>query len=623
MLNLRFGELAKKESAPFIRASARRAAILEVFDGESLVVTCAPEKWTEALAAGEQELRRALEHGFQQAELDEMRAGALRGLDEAVEREATAASRMLLSRILNATENRAVPTDAETRRRILKPAIEALTVEACHEALKAGWAEGALGVSATGDLDLGDDAADELRAAYEASAKTPVDAAEKIETDAFAYASDPAKAGKIASREHVEDLDFHMVRFENGVALNVKRTDFRENQVMLTVNFGEGQLTADPKDVNTLQIVASSVMNGGGLEAHSTEDLRRITAGKQVGVGFSIGPDRFALRGGTTAEDLLLECELACASLTAPGWREDGLVQLRRQIPMMFMQMKHTPQGPMQTDFMPALFSGDPRYGMPSEEALAGCGVEEVRAWLEPVLADAPIEVTLIGDLDVDETIAAAARTFGMLPKRRDWKAFEERRVSPLPKTGLQQKHAIDTQIPKSLVLIVFPTTDGIEIERRRRLNMLNQVVMDRLRIEVREKLGAAYSPGSMAQSSEVNPGVGMLFMQAMSDPDKVDTLVEACLGVADSLAKDGVTDEELDRLREPILNRRRDGKRQNSFWMQILSRAQSDAAHLAGMRAGDAFYEGVEAAALTPLAKEYLPRERASILIVNPKPGE
>lgn len=623
ILNLRFRELAKDESAPFISARAMRAAILEVFDGEGLSISCTPEQWREALAAGEQELRRALEHGFQQAELDEIRADALRALDEAVEREKTAGSRQLLSRILNATENRSVPTDAKTRREILKPAIEALTVEACHEAFKAGWSEGDLGISATGNLDLGDDAADELRAAYEASQKVAVEAAEKIEESEFAYASDPNEKGEIASREHVEDLDFHMVRFENGVALNVKKTDFRENQIMLTVNVGEGQLTADPAELMVLQIVSGPVMNGGGLEAHSDEDLRRITAGKQVGVGFSIGPDRFVLNGGTTAEDLLLECELACASLTAPGWREDGLVQLRRQIPLMFMQMKVSPQGPMMMEFMPELFSNDPRYGLPPQEALEACGVDEVRAWLEPIMKDAPIEVSLVGDLDVEETIEIAARTFGTLPKRRDWKSFDERRKSPAPKTGVKQKHAIDSQIPKSLVRIVFPTTDGIEVERLRKLNMLNQVVMDRLRIEVREKLGAAYSPGSAAQSSEVNPGVGMLFMQAMADPENVDTLVDACLGVAESLSKEGVTDEELDRLREPILNRRRDAKRQNRFWMNILSRAQSDATHLDDMRAGDAFYEGVKAADLTPLAKEYLKPERASILIVNPKPKD
>ena len=72
----------------------------------------------------------------------------------------------------------------------------------------------------------------------------------------------------------------------------------------------------------------------------------------------------------------------------------------------------------------------------------------------------------------------------------------------------------------------------------------------------------------SAAQASTLFPGVGMQIIQAMADPEKVDTLVQACLDVADDLAKNGVTDEELDRLREPILNRRRDAKRTNGYWI-------------------------------------------------------
>ena len=60
-----------------------------------------------------------------------------------------------------------------------------------------------------------------------------------------------------------------------------------------------------------------------------------------------------ALARSTTAEDLLLQLELAVASLKAPGWRDEGLVQMRRQLPMMYMGMKHQHQGP-------AVFAGHP-----------------------------------------------------------------------------------------------------------------------------------------------------------------------------------------------------------------------------------------------------------------------
>ena len=71
---------------------------------------------------------------------------------------------------------------------------------------------------------------------------------------------------------------------------------------------------------------------------------------------------------------------------------------------------------------------------------------------------------------------------------------------------------------------------------------------------------------------------------------------------------------EEVDRLRAPILKGRRDGLRTNPFWMTILSRAQSDATHLPMMRAADDFYANFGPKELTPLAKQYLGRDKASI---------
>ncbi len=68
MLNLRFNELAKEEGAPFMGARAGDGGAFELFDGEGLYLTAAPDKWREALAVGEQELRRALLHGLAHVE---------------------------------------------------------------------------------------------------------------------------------------------------------------------------------------------------------------------------------------------------------------------------------------------------------------------------------------------------------------------------------------------------------------------------------------------------------------------------------------------------------------------------------------------------------------------------
>lgn len=620
MVNLRLAELARKEGAPYLGAGLSGAEAFEVFDGEALSVTADPGRWREAFAFCERELRRALQDGFADSELEEVRANALRALDEAVEREPSAHSLGIVEELLAAAEDPYVPADARTAREILRPAIEALTPQACHAALVEAWGRGETSLTATGNLDLGSEAEQVLLAAYAESAAVPVESAAVAEAAAFAYPSDANARGAVAQRSEVEDLAFTQVVFDNGVRLNVKATDFKEQQILMAVRFGEGRLTTT-KEHFADEWVANQVIGGAGLAAHSVDDLRRLTAGRQVGLRLSIGLDAFQIDGGTTAEDLLFELELARATIAAPGWRADGLVPFRRQVPLFFQQLERQHQGPLFREFLPALYAGDPRFGLPSQESILAVEMEHLRAWIEPLLADAPIEISLVGDLELEAAIDSVARTFGTLPARRGWREHAEQLDVPPPASGVAQVHAVDTEDDKSLVLVVFPVPDGLDVDRRRRFSLLDAVLVDRLRVRVREELGAAYAPGTTLQMNPVYPGVGSWTLEAMAEPAQAEALVEAFLATAEQLAREGVSEEELERQRAPILNQRRDAKRTNGYWISVLERSQRDPEHLDEARSGDRVYEATTAAELSEFAAQFLVRERASTLIVNPLP--
>ncbi len=619
MLNLRYSELAKAEGAAFLGASAGSDAAFEMVEGDRLSVASDPAKWKEALASAEQELRRALKYGFQQAELDEVRANFLRGLDEAVEREKTRSSISFVHQLLGAAANGGVTSDAATNRRLFKPALEKLTPAQCHQAFRQAWAEGTQLLGLTGKADLGKSAPQMLQAALEESRKVAVEAPDDISVAAFAYASRPERSGKIVKRGHIEDFGLHQVEFENGVRINIKKTDFKEKQILIRGRLGEGLLTLEPSQA-AFSLVASQVFSASGLEAHSADDLRRIFAGKQVSVSFGVSQDHFSLGGSTTREDLVQELEVMTAFLTNPGWRPEGMRQFKAVIPRIYEGLKHRHNGPMQAQFLPALYSGDPRFGLPSQQQVESVTLDELRQWLTPHLKQAPLEITFVGDLEVEEVIVAAARTLGALPQRRTLKPHPERRKAPLPRAGLNESYTIETAVAKSLVYLAFPTTDGLKAPTRRSLSFLSRVIDDRLRIEIREKLGAAYSPFSSSQASQVFPGSGLMTIQVMSEPEKAQQLKDSLLQVADQLASKGTTQEEVDRLRQPILAQLRDAQRSNGFWLNNLDESQSRPETLEDLRDLIPFYESITAQDLNPLAREYLQKDRASSAIVSPQ---
>jgi len=622
MLNLRFAELVKKDGTPFLSAGVGSVGGLDIYDGEVLRVMCEPDRWQDALAAAELELRRALQFGFQEAELAEVRADWQRSLDEAVDREPTRHSGNYVNELLGAAETRYVPTNAVVDRGLVRPVLDALTVADCLQAFRKAWGEGVVNLYSTGDLDLGPEAAAKLSGALAAAREVPAEKGAKIEAATFAYSSDPERTGTLVAEEHVEDLDAWLFTFENGVRLNVKATDFQERQILVSARVAEGLLTIAPEDY-AIGWVGVQIFGLAGLGAHTADDLRRLTAGKRVGVRFGWSDDAFTLSGASTAEDLLFQLEILSAVLSDPGWRDDGIRMVAERVPLIFQQLAFVSTGPLVLEFLPALFHDDARFvELPAREAITAVTMEQIQAWLAPELAKGPVEVTIVGDLDVEAVRDAAARTLGVLPTRRLTDPHTARRTVESPSAGIRMTRDVVTNDEKSFVFLAFPIGDGLESVRRRHLSFLGQVVQDRLRIEVREKLGAAYSPGADSTPNRVFPGVGLLTMQSNVDPAKVETFVEACLAVAADLAENGVTQEEVDRLKEPALAQIRDARRTNGFWLSSLSEAQSDPDALEDLRSLDAFYTGLEAAPISALAKQYLEPARASVLVVNPKPA-
>lgn len=620
MLNRRLSVLAKKENAPFSAASAEVSENFDFVRQAALNLLCRPEQWPAALAAGEQELRRALEHGFAADELAEAVANFRTGLEQAVRAAPTRRSEALADAIGNTLLDRNVFTTPETERDLYAPALERLTPADCLAALRDAWSAPGRSLLVSGNATIPGDAPAAIIAAYNASQKVPVAAPAETAAGKFAY-TDFGPAGEVVSRHEVADLDLTLVEFKNGVRLNLKRTPFEAHVIRLGARVGVGQLT-EPRDQRGLAALASGTFTAGGLGRHSVDDLRRLLAGKNVGVRFAVAPDHLAFSGATTPEDLLLELQLVTAHLTDPGYRPEALRQAREGIEQLYASIEHTPEGPLATDVPHWLANGDPRFGLPPKEEMLRRNLDEVRAWLTPQLQHGAIEIGIVGDFDVDATIAAVARTLGALPSREPTPPLADARRVQFPDGPHAHAYTIGSEIPKGLVALFWPTTDANDVSRTRRLNVLADILADRLRVTVREKLGGSYSPEVGHTASEAYPGYGLLSASTIVDPAKASELSEAMLAQATDLQTHGVTDDELARAKQPLLTALRESARTNVYWLSaVLSRAQSKPAVLDWARSREADVAAISKTELDALARQYLVPDRVFRVTVTPAP--
>jgi len=632
MLNRRLSVLARREGAAF---SAARVSVNEgyrIYREATVDLTCKPDQWAAALAVGEQELRRALEHGFQAGELAETKASYRNAVEQAVRGAATRRSSNLAGEIAQSILDERVFTHPAATRDLYLPAVERITAAECLAALREAFTGNGRHVLVTGNLTLPGDAAAAILAAHAASARVPVEPPADAAEARWAY-TDFGAPGRVVRREHVADLDVTLVTFANGVRLNLKRTDF-EAGIRVSARVGTGGLT-EPADRRGLVMLANSAFTAGGLGRHGIDDLRRVLAGRNAGVSFRVGQDALELGnagggggrggrggggGGTTRDDLLLTLQLLTAHLTDPGYRPEALRQVRTGMEQMYTGFAHTPNGPLSTEVASLIAGGDHRFGVPPREVLLARELGEVREWLAPQLTRGPIEVALIGDLDAEAAIDAVARTLGALPPREERPALADLRRVSFPREPFTREYRISSEIPKGVVALFWPTTDASDIRRTRRLTLLASVFSDRLRVKIREEMGGTYSPRAASASSDTFAGYGYLSTSIDVDPAAAAKVREAVVDLADDLARNGVTDEELERARLPARTAARESLRTNAYWLQaVLTRAQEKPEVLDWARSRTADLEAVTAAELSALAREYLGRGRVSRVTVLP----
>ena len=372
-----------------------------------------------------------------------------------------------------------------------------------------------------------------------------------------------------------------------------------------------------------LDVFATAVFEGGGLGKHSNGDLQEILAGKNVGSSLKIDEDMFSISGTTTPSDFALETQIICASITDPGYRTEALWQFQKAIPMMYQQLKHTPAGPQQ-EMESWLHGGDFRFTIAPAGKLSSYTIDDAKKWLTPELTKAYLELTIVGDFEIEKILPDLLATFGALPTRAAaLTALPDARKVQFPNAPAAKTFTYESKIPQGVAMALWKT-NGIRNNQKeiRRLNILASIYGDRLREEIREKLGASYSPNAGAAGSDALEGYAYLIGESVGKPQDLELLLKTMRELADTLASKGASEDELDRALKPALSQIAKSNRDNSYWLgTVLSQAQADPQRIELARGRDADYKSISLKEVNALAKKYLAAENA--LAVSIKPAE
>lgn len=618
----RLDVLVSKPDTPFTSASISSGIFKNQIESAEITAESNPENWEKSLALLEQTLRRALKHGFTRSELERVKKDFRSKLDNAVNKALTRESRLLARKIIMHLNTDMVCISPKQRRDLLSPVINSLTLKQAHDSFKESWAPEHRLVLVTGNAELksiDEKPKDLILAIYHRSCTIGVSRPAEIKVPLFPYLPEPEKKGEISSRTEIPELGIIQVDFENGVSLTLKKTDFEADEVLVNLSFGLGR-AVEPADKPGLAALSAEVINESGLGKLERDEIERALAGRNTKVNFSVAEDCFFFKGKTVSKEVLLLFQLLYAHLTDPGYRADSYKLSMERFRQKYLKLSSSIDGAMSLTGKRFLAGGDSRFGLPSYNMFKHLTLNDVKSWLDASLRHDKIDISVVGDFDIDEIVDIASKYLGSLPKRCD---IYKQKMLRLPQFPVTQTLEINvaTKIPKGVVVVAYPTEDLWDIHRTRLFSVLADIVSERLRERIREKLGAAYSFVAYNRSSRAYPGYGVFQTFVHVDPEENDMVVGEIKKIISDLVVGGVNNEELSRTIRPTLTGIKDMLQNNYYWLNtVLSGSKKHPQQLDWSRTIMDDYASITKGELSVLAKQYLDNDKAVVIIIKPE---
>ena len=622
VVNRRLARLARADHAPFVGASVGASETRGVSKSVTLSVSSRPGQWRAALAAAEQELRRAIEHGFAQSEVDREVKEWRASLEDNLAKVETRNTSGLATAMAQSFESRMVFTHPRDDLAVFEKYLPRLTAVDAQAALKdAVQGNGPVVFVSSGQkIDGGDTA---VLQAFEQSRTTAVAAPAQTQAKTFPYA-DFGKPGQAAERKTIDDLGITLIRFANGVRLNIKPTEFEKGTIYVATRFDGGYLHM-PRNKIGLNFGMPFGFVEGGLKKLTTDELEEALAGRIVSTDLDIDEEAFEFDGRTNARDLPLQLQLMAAYATDPAYRSAGLERLQAAAENFLKQYSSGPSRVLARETPQLLHAGDPRWAFPSLAQIKALKIADVAAALTPSLETAPVEISIVGDVGVDDAIAAVASTFGALKPRAEKLAEPAgARNVAFPSQPKPLLFAHEGKPDQAAAYVAWSGPDFYSNPRRARtVAIIREMLKVRLTDEFREAQGATYSPAVGTWNSGSIPGFGYITASAETKPELVEGFYKTLDKIVSELATGAFSDDLITRARTPMIKAVESDRVTNNFWVRVTSDIQTEARSLPAIRSQLDDLNGISKDEIAAAAKQYLTSNRRLEIRVLPKGGK
>ncbi len=531
--------------------------------------------WKEGVLSLDQMVRLTLERGLDREDLEALRRRQLKMATHMLDQLPTLDPGTLCEALTESITGHAVFEGFQQKFSWMREWLERFNAAEAQKVFRSLWTPEAMAFHVSGGLDMeltGDKVLAEVQKARRSGISHVMPRQHKETPFVLPKFAAPTA---VAERRELSSLNAKLLRFGNNVRLNFVSSRQEPGLAHAVVRVGTGLLEM-PGNRPALKEFGLNTLLASGAVHFRPEQLNGLIEERLLEFGFDVADrDAFTFRGMMATEQLETFLGIVADFLHAPQFNSYVYKEQRFQAAM-GRESSSRGMGDGLRGLTDYLFKGDARFTWGSVMDYVSMSVLDVKRWMEPSLTRGYVEVTIVGDLTEEATVAAMTRTLGALKSRAEKKttATPPKPVQVTADPGFARIEFVGEQ-NVGLVVGTWPVTEPLHVRDQATLELLAKILEIRVRGEVREKLGLAYSPSAEFRPYDGFANFALLRAQIDSAPNDTTKVAPLITKIGADLAAQGVTEGEFIGARGILKSQLKQAFRENSFLVSTLMRAQ------------------------------------------------
>ncbi len=571
MINQRFDEIVQKGTPPFIVAQSFYGSYTDTKDAYTTISIAKNNGLGQAMESVLIEQERLKRYGFTQGELERAKTNILRALEsQYAEKDKKNNDDYAAEFVDHYRQNEPIP-GVEAEYQFAKAMMPNITLEELNM-LPSKWITKenmVLTFQGPEKEGITYPTKEEALALIQKVENMEIEPYEDTAADQPLFAEE-LEGSKIISEKKLPVFDAVEWTLANGVKVVLKKTDFKEDEIVFTAYSLGGSSLYSVEDFASAGFIPA-IMGMYGVGDFDNITLQKMLSGKIVDLNHFLTEQTEGFQGNVSPKDFETLMQLIYLYFEKPRFDKEANDAFISRIGSFLENRGKDPNNVIQDSVAMITTCYNPRTKILNKEFLEEVDFEKIKKVYKERYADAS-DFTFIfsGNIDLEKAKPLIEKYIGSLTDIDREENWVNHHIEH-PKGFTQKTIKMPLETPKSTVYINYNSDLDYTYKNKIIVNMLNYLFDIVYTEKIREEEGGTYGVrigGNLSHYPDEEYNLALFFD---CDPAKADHLTSIIYAQMEEMAKNGVDDEKMEKVRENLLKVREENLRKNKFWLNAI----------------------------------------------------